>query len=113
MTPAIAILGTAGLAAVILVLVIMGRLTKRWELVTRGRSYYYLFYVSAGLVSVASLARFVRIGHLISGTGEGTLADPASWFYIGLYHIPLTVGIAVSLVVTWRNWGWLLSEKKS
>lgn len=110
MTPVIAILGTGGLAAVILVLIIMGRLTQRWELVTRGKSHYYLFYVSAGLVGVASLARLVRVGHLVSGAGQTMLADPTSWFYIGLYHIPLTVGVAVSLVVTWRNWGWLLRE---
>jgi hypothetical protein len=111
MTPVIAIIGTAGLASVMLVLMIMGRLTQRWELVTRGKSHYYLFYVSAGLVGVASLARLVRVGYLVSGTGQHNLADPASWFYIGLYHVPLTVGVAVSLVVTWRNWGWLLGEK--
>jgi hypothetical protein len=113
MTLVMAILGTGGLAAVMLVLVIMGRLTQRWELVTRGKSHYYLFYVSAGLVGVASLARLVRVGHLASSTGQTMLDNPASWFYIGLYHIPLTVGVAISLAVTWRNWGWLLNERGS
>jgi hypothetical protein len=111
MTLLVAIVGTAGLAAIAMMLVILGRLTQRWELVTRSQSHYYLFYVSAGLVGVASLARLVRAGYLVSGAGQTMLANPTSWFYICLYHIPLTVGMAISLVVTWRNWGWLLREK--
>jgi len=111
LTLLVAIIGTAGLAAIMLVLVIMGRLTQRWELVTRIKSYYYLFYVSAGLVGIASLTRLIRAAYLVSGAGQSVLASPGSWFYVLLYHVPLTVGMAVSLVVTWRNWGWLLKEK--
>ena len=111
MTLLVAIVGTAGLGAIILVLVIVARLTQRWELVTNKESYYPLFYVSAGLVGVASLARLIRATHLEASAETAVLADPRSWVYILAYHIPLTAAMAISLLVTWRNWGWLLREQ--
>jgi hypothetical protein len=103
-----AVIGTTGLGSTILVLVILARLTQRWELVTRTKSYYRLFYVSAGLVALASLTRLIRTGYLTSEVERSIFGEPTSWFYLYFYHAPLIVGMVVSLVVTWRNWGWLL-----
>jgi hypothetical protein len=111
MTLLVAIVGTVGLGAIIFVLVVVARLTQRWESVTNKRSYYRLFYVAAGLVGIASLARLIRATYLDASAEPAILADPRSWFYILVYHIPLTVAMAISLVVTWRNWGWLLHER--
>ena len=113
MTLLVAIVGTAGLGAIVLVLVVVARLTQRWESVTSKRSHYKLFYVSAGLVGIASLARLVRATHLDPGAEPAILADPRSWLYVLAYHIPLTVAMTISLFVTWRNWGWLLHEQSS
>jgi hypothetical protein len=111
MTLLIALVGTAGLGATILVLVIMARLTHRWELVTRSKSFYQLFYVAAALLGVASLSRLLYTIYVVSYAGSAILADPRSWFYICLYHAPLAVAMTLSLGVTWRNWGWLLREQ--
>jgi hypothetical protein len=113
MTLAAAVLGTAGLGALVVVLVIMGRLTQRWELVTRSRSGYRLFYVSAALTVVASLARLVRAGYGISEAGPPLLSSAQSWLYLCLYHLPMCAAMTISLVVTWRNWGWLFREPSS
>ena len=113
MTPLFAVLGTAGLASVALVLTIMARLTQRWELVTRARSYYEWFYVSAGLVSLAAFMRLIRAVHLATQLNPSSPANPWSWLYVLLYHIPLIVGATISLVVAGRNWGWLLREQNS
>ena len=113
MTLLIALAGTAGLGAVVLVTLIMARLTQRWELVTRSRSYYQLFYVSAALLSVASLLRLIRAVHLVADTGSPLLSDPRSWLYLSLYHVPMAIGMTIGLAVTWRNWGWLLREQAS
>jgi cobalamin synthase len=108
------VIGTVGLGAVILMLVILARLTQRWELVTRSRSHYRWFYVAAALVAVSSFVRLVRISNVHSALGPGVspmpslFQDPQSWFYLCFYHLPLAVAVTISLVLTWRNWGWLV-----
>jgi NADH:ubiquinone oxidoreductase subunit 2 (subunit N) len=111
MKPLIAVIGTAGTASIILVLVIMARLTQKWEVVTKSRSHYRLFYVAAALVTVASLARLVRIGYQGSDLEQSALGASQSWFYLCFYHIPLIAALTISAVITWRNWRWLLREK--
>jgi hypothetical protein len=113
MTLVAAVIGTAGLAALLIVLIIMGRLTQRWELVTRSQSGYQLFYVSAVLIGVASLTRLVRAGYLVSESGPSLLFSAQSWLYLCLYHLPLSLAMTISVIVTWRNWGWLLREPGS
>jgi hypothetical protein len=111
MTLLFAVLGTAGLASVALVLTIMARLTQRWESVTRTKSYYQWFYVSAGLISLAAFARLIRAVNLASHAGSGSPTNPWSWLYVLLYHIPLISGAMISVAVAGRNWGWLLREQ--
>jgi hypothetical protein len=111
MKPLIAVIGTAGTASIVLVLVIMARLTQKWEVVTKSRSYYRLFYVAAGLVTLASLARLARIGYQGSGPEQSALGTSQSWFYLFFYHIPLIAALTISVAITWRNWRWLLREK--
>ena len=111
MTLLFAVLGTAGLASVALVLTIMARLTQRWELVTRSKSYYQRFYVSAGLISLAAFSRLIRAVNLASHAGSSSSTNPWSWLYVLLYHIPLIAAATISVVVAGRNWGWLLREQ--
>jgi hypothetical protein len=106
----IAVIGTAGLGSVVWLSLILARLTRKWEVVTKSRSLYRLLDVGAALIALASLTRLVRIGYLYSSTGPSALHEPESWFYLCFYYIPLIVGAGTSLVVTWRNWGWLLRE---
>ena len=113
MTLLIALAGTTGLGATALVLVIMARLTHRWELVTRSRSFYQLFYLSAALLTVAAVFRLLRAVYLVSGTGSPLVSDPQSWLYICVYHLPLALAMTLGLGLTWRNWGWLLREQDS
>ena len=108
MNMVIAVLGTAGLGSVALILLILARLTQKWEVVTKTKSYYHLFRVSAALVILASLTRLVRVGDLSTPMELSFLSEPQSWGYLCFYHAPLAIGVTVSLVVVWRNWGWLL-----
>jgi len=115
----IALVGTVGLGAILLALLILAHLTQKWEAVARSNSYYRLFYVAAALVGVASLVRVVRMGHLSPVVGPSIpsaqvlLYEPQSWFYLCFYYIPLATGLTISLWLTWRNWGWLLREQDS
>ena len=105
----VAVVGMAGLLSIIFVLLILARLTQKWESVTKVRSYYSLFYLSAALVGAASLARLIRIGYLHSAS-PSILCHPHSWFYLCFYYVPLALGLTMSLGVAWRSWGWLLRQ---
>ena len=107
-----AMLGTAGLGSVAFAFVILARLTQKWESVTRTRSYFRLFYVSAILMAAASLTRLVRIGSLDASLEPSFLAKPWSWFYICFYHAPVALSATIGMIVAWRNWGWLLARPR-
>jgi hypothetical protein len=126
-----AMLGTAGLASVILMLLILGRLTKRWESVTRVVSHYHLFYLAGALVSLAAFTRLVRIAYLTAeytvqfatdsgrpgsaadrlGSAPSPFTEARSWFYLAFYHLPLAIAMTISLLLAWRNWGWLVRAR--
>jgi hypothetical protein len=108
----VGVLGTAGLGAVVFVLVILARLTQKWEAVTHSGSHFRLFYLASVLVGLAAVSRLVRIGYpSATGGTPSFLYQPQSWFYLCFYHIPLAVGLTLSLALAWRNWGWLIMEK--
>jgi hypothetical protein len=113
MTLLVSLLGMAGLSGTIVVLIILGRLTQRWESVTHSKSHYGMFYVSAGLLGISSIARLLRIIDVASDLEVSILSAPTSWLYVSLYHLPLALGSTISLVVGWRNWSWLLNERGS
>ncbi len=106
----ISVIGVAGPAAIVFVLLILARLTQKWQVVTKIKSYYAMFYVSAALVGVAAVVRLLNIGYLDADTGPAFLLNSQSWFYLCFYYLPLAVGTTISFGVTWKSWGWLLGE---
>lgn len=105
-----AVLGTAGLVSLVSTLLILARLTHKWQVVTKIESYYRFFYVAAVLVGVAAVSRVLRMSYFDSSSGPAFLLNPNSWFYLLFYHLPLAAGMTISLGVTWKSWGWLLGE---
>jgi glycerol uptake facilitator-like aquaporin len=116
----IAVIGTASLGAVVSVLVMLARLTQKWEVVTKAKSYHRFYYLGAALVVLAALVRLLRIGYWsqdpaiaplrLSGSLLAALYRPQSWIYVWLYYVPLAVGSTIGVWLTWRNWGWILRE---
>lgn len=125
----IAVLSTAGLASVALVLLILARLTEKWEAVTRKKSYYRLFYVLAGVIVLLGGVHLYRIAALVPDklvfvtdtrdlfreqTGIATSPPQLrAWFYLVLYYLPLAITMTLSLVLVWRNWGWLVRGSRT
>ena len=125
----IAVLSTAGLASVALVLLILGRLTEKWEAVTRRKSYYRLFYVLAGVIVLLGGVHLYRIAVLVPDQFSlvhntrtlfreqtGVSSSPPelrAWFYLVFYYLPLALTMTVSLLLTWRNWGWLIFSRQA
>jgi len=113
MTFLVGLIGVVGLASLLFIMLILARLTQKWELVTKFTSYYRLFYLSSALIGIAILTRLIRVGYLGTNTGPQFLRDPQSLFYLVFYHLPVAIGVTISLGVTWKSWGWLLGESRS
>jgi len=125
----IAVLSTAGLASVALVLLILARLTEKWEAVTRQKSYYRLFYVLAGVIVLLAGVHLYRIAVLVPDQFSlvhdtrtlfreqtGVSSSPPelrAWFYLVFYYLPLALTMTISLLLTWRNWGWLIFSRRA
>jgi hypothetical protein len=124
----VAVLSTAGLASVALVLLILGRLTAKFEAVSRKQSYYYVFYFAAAVVVLLGGVYLYRIAaladqmSLVTDTREllreqiGLTDSPhklRTWFHLGFYYLPLAITMTVSLLLAWRSWGWLLRAHSS
>jgi hypothetical protein len=125
----VAVLSTAGLASVALVLLILARLTEKWEAVTRNKSYYYLFYFLAAAIVLLGGVHLYRIAALVpdelalvhntrdlfreqTGLASSSL-QVRSWLYLVFYYLPLAITMTVSLLLVWRNWGWLLRSRSA
>jgi hypothetical protein len=125
----IAVLSTAGLASVALVLLILARLTEKWEAVTRKKSYYRLFYVLAGVIVLLGGVHLYRIAVLVPDQFSlvhdsrsflqeqtGISSSPPelrAWLYLVSYYLPLAITMTISLLLTWRNWGWLVFSRRA
>lgn len=98
MQPLVSLLSVAGPISLIVAQVVMALLSKRLGEVTKRAPTYRWFFVSAGLVSISILLQLLGI---VSG-GEAAFAI--------VYDIFLTLGLALSVVIAWKYWSWLLSE---
>jgi hypothetical protein len=104
------VLGSTGLFSAIYLLYIMAQLSKKIGEVTKMPDYYRGFYISQLLVVIALVSYFLRASVRLSPQGVNpTFGNPL--FYSLTYHLPLTLGATIALVITWRYWGWLLRER--
>jgi len=106
----IGLAGSLGLLAVISTVFTLAALSQRIGEVQKMPPLYRGFYLGAACLIVALLVRFLRVSALLaSPEGPTFLRDDR--FYLLAYHLPLALGLTVSLVVTWWYWSWLLRER--
>lgn len=65
---------------------------------TKMPPYYRWFYVAAGLLGGSMIARLLSMG---GATDILSL----------LYTVTFAIGVTIGLVVAWRYWNWLFSER--
>ncbi len=105
------LIGMVGLAGVLYALVLLNQLSRKLGAVTKMAPYYRGYYVAAGLVGVAALARLLATSVLGASLNQPDIAwlnDPL--FLLLAYHLPLALALTLSLGITWRYWSWLLRE---
>ncbi len=110
MTVVIGLASSLGLLAVIVTVFTLAALSQRIGQVRKMPPLYRGFYIGAACLITALFVRFLRVSALPTPLeGPAFLNDDR--FYLLAYHLPLALGLTVSLVVTWRYWGWLLRER--
>ncbi len=99
---ATALLGLLGPLSLLILLLVIGLLSKRLGEQTHAKPYYLGFYVAALLVLISAAAR-------ILDNALDVPADDLRWIIAedGLPALALTIGI----LIAWRYWSWLLAER--
>jgi hypothetical protein len=106
----ITLLSPMGTISVMFLFFILARLSEKLGAVTRLPPFYRWFWVGTGFLGVALISQLLRItAALTKQTSYPLLNNPT--FYLVTYHLPLSIGVTIGLVVTWRYWGWLLTER--
>ncbi len=106
----IGLAGSLGLLSVIYTLFILASLSQRIGQVRKMPSFYRGFFFGAACLITALLVRFLRVSALLASS-EGLAFLNDGRFYLLAYHIPLTLGLTVSLWAVWKYWSWLLRER--
>ncbi len=103
-------LSPLGTISLIFLFFILARLSEKLGAVTKMAPYYRWFWLGLGLMVIALIAQLLRIGVLLAKQASYLWLDTPA-FYLFSYHLPMAIGITISLIVTWRYWSWLLTER--
>lgn len=101
-------LGPVGLIGLLFVLDVYYHLSRRLGEVTRMPPYYRRFLIGSGFVGVAILVQIMRTSAYISRHPEVSLLLSPS-FGLLTFHLPLLIGISISVLTAWRYWSWLIT----
>ncbi len=101
-------LGPISLIGLLFVLDVYYNLSLRLGEVNRMPPYYRRFLIGIGFVGVATLVQIVRVAASLSCHPEARhLLSPT--FSLFAFHLPLLIGVFISVLTAWRYWSWLLT----
>lgn len=110
MAALLTLLSPIGTISTIFLFFILARLSEKLGAVTRMPAHYRWFWVGNGFLGAALISQLLRITISLTGqTGYLLFNDPV--FYIITYYLPMAIGVTIGLIVTWRYWSWLLTER--
>ena len=77
---------------------------------------YKWFYVAEALAGIALTAHLLQASAYLSNPAAPVkqiwaVTDIA--FTLVFYQIPLAIAVTIGFIITWKYWGWLLTERKS
>jgi hypothetical protein len=104
-----ALLGSAGLIALIYVTFFLITVNKKLGAMTKMKPYYRWLYVAAFFITQALLIRLLRTS-VFWAPQEAPPLLASQLFYLATYHVPLFIGMTITLMVTIKYWGWLLQS---
>ena len=107
MNNGMALLGTFGTLSVIYLLYILLKLSQRLGSVQKMAPAYKYYYMAMIFVAVGYMTNLLIA--LAPHSLAGWLTSP--WVLIFGYYLPMSIGLTVGLVITWRYWSWLLTNQ--
>ena len=107
MSGSMSLFGTFGTLSVIYLLYILLKLSQRLGSVEKMAPTYKYYYIAIIFVAVGYITSLLVV--LAPQSFAGWLASP--WVLILGYYLPMSIGVTVGLVVTWRYWSWLLTNR--
>jgi len=101
-------LGPISLVALLFAIQLYMNLSDRFGAVTKMPPYHRWFLVGGGFVVLALVVSILRSAAYLSARPEVSLltSEYAALFF---FHIPLLIGVVISIFVAQRYWLWLLT----
>lgn len=109
MSPDLTLLGSLGTLAVIYLFYILAKLSQRLGAVEKMYPYYRYYYV-ANLFIIVGTVSHVIIARAALSPQDFPSWLLAPWFILVAHYLPLTIGVTIGLLVTWRYWSWIITE---
>jgi hypothetical protein len=92
------------------ILYILAKLSERFGSVIKMRPRYRFYYIALIFLAIGWIAQLLVLAtDLTPATVQSWLNSP--WFLLLAYYLPLTIGVTIGLVITWRYWSWLVVER--
>ena len=106
----VTLLGTLGTLSVIILFYILAKLSEKFGSVIKMSPIFRYYYVALGFWIIGFITHLLVARAVL--TPESTSAwFVAPWFLLLAYHLPLAIGVTIGLVITWRYWSWLVTER--
>jgi len=100
-------LGPVGLAALFSAIYLYSNLSSRLGAVTKMPPYHRWFFVGGAFTGLALVMSILRSAAYLSCSPEAKgFTSPRSGLLF--FHIPLLIGMVITLATAWRYWAWLL-----
>jgi hypothetical protein len=106
----ITILGTFGTLSIIVLFYILAKLSERFGSVIKMPSIYRYFYLAIPLLLVSYMTNLLVVSTIITPEDSPAWLT-APWFLLLAFHLPMAIGVTIGLIITWRYWGWLVTER--
>lgn len=107
---ALTVLGTVGTLSLIVLFYILAKLSEKFGSVIKMAPIYRYYYLAILFLAIGLVTQlFVVRATLTVQNSEVWFAAP--WFLFLAYHLPLAIGLTIGLVIAWRYWSWLITER--
>jgi hypothetical protein len=104
------LLGALSTVSILILLYVLAKLSERFGTVIKMRPRYRYYYLGLIFLFIGWIAQLLIIAvDLMPISFQNWLNS--SWFLLLAYYLPVTIGVTIGLVITWRYWSWLVVER--
>jgi len=104
------LLGALGTLSVLILFYILAKLSERFGAVIKMRPRYRYYYLALVFLLIGWIAQLLVMAVNLMPANIQDLFNSTSFLLLA-YYLPLTIGVTIGLVITWRYWSWLVTER--